>query len=408
MMTAKIGSDGVTAWVRDYDGPAGKRDEGYAVAADGPGNFYVTGRTETNDGSAAAFVIAYNGVGFPVWSGTDGTSPGAEIAGRRIGVDQPGSVYVAGSVNPGSPTSDLLSLKFSPYLSKDAALGGDDRLRLLTVRADGSAAQLRLIDPATGHVLRVNTIPSPAGYAPLALATGADNKTYLLFQRADGQPQVWRYSADLAVIEKRANPGPVSSMRTVDLAVGLDGRVRLSLQGSQRPNLSKMFLWTLNDDLSGPTAAYSQTMALPQVGLSVGRDNRARVLWPARSLPFDRGRTWTFSAAGDQLQSDVPWGPYSTLAARDIAMGLDAKARLLWADTGGGAQVWRLDPAGTTTEKVFRLSAPITGATSTKLTASLVSPSMWVLWTYPDKRILLRQVNPSTGAVTAQYLYYPF
>jgi hypothetical protein len=125
-------------------------------------------------------------------------------------------------------------------------------------------------------------------------------------------------------------------------------------------------------------------------------------------LPFDRGRTWTFSAAGDQLQSDVPWGPYSTLAARDIAMGLDAKARLLWADTGGGAQVWRLDPAGTTTEKVFRLSAPITGATSTKLTASLVSPSMWVLWTYPDKRILLRQVNPSTGAVTAQYLYYPF
>ena len=33
---------------------------------------------------------------------------------------------------------------------------------------------------------------------------------------------------------------------------------------------------------------------------------------------------------------------------------------------------------------------------------------MWVLWVYPDRRALLRQVNPSTGAVLAQYLYYTF
>jgi hypothetical protein len=89
-------------------------------------------------------------------------------------------------------------------------------------------------------------------------------------------------------------------------------------------------------------------------------------------------------------------------------MGFDAKARLLWKENAGGCQLWRLDPSGTQVEKTFVLGAPIPGAQGTKVGASLLTGSMWILWMYPDGRTLVRMVNPSTGAITGQYLYYTF
>jgi hypothetical protein len=273
-------------------------------------------------------------------------------------------------------------------------VGGDDRLRLLTARSDGAAAQLRLIDPASGQVLRVNTIPSPADCTPQAIATGAtDNKTYLLWQRTDGQVQIWRYAADLSAVEAKVAFGPVGAQRPIDLGVGLDGKVRLNGRGTSASNRHTLYLWTLKADLSGAETSYvyAPPTASQQMALSVGKNC-----------------LWLLSRVGDRLQSQVAWGPYSGRTPQDLAMGFDAKARLLWNENAGGCQLWRLDPSGTQVEKTFVLGAPIPGAQGMKVGASLLTGSMWILWMYPDGRTLVRMVNPSTGAITGQYLYYTF
>jgi hypothetical protein len=231
---------------------------------------------------------------------------------------------------------------------------------------------------------------------------------------------IWRYSADLSTIEAKGTFGPIGKQRPVDIAVGMDGRLRLCWRGTDASNRHTLFLWTLKADLSGAdvTVTFAPPTATQQVALGAGVDNKARVFW-GTTTALDAGKNWLFTtnAADNALETTAPWGPYANLAAQDLAAGFDNKARLLWRDMiagplsglPGAAHLYRMNSAGSGIEYDFPLTLAVTDASAARVTASLLSRSMWVLWQFGDGRCYVQSIDPSTGRPTAAgFTYWPF
>lgn len=105
--TVKYAPDGTQLWVATFDDPAGRWDEAYAIAVDGAGNAYVTGRSYSN--GFAAVTIKYDADGVEQWvrrSTTAGFS-------KSIALDAGGNVYVAG-IGHRANTQDFVLTKYSP------------------------------------------------------------------------------------------------------------------------------------------------------------------------------------------------------------------------------------------------------------------------------------------------------
>ncbi len=112
--TIKYYSNGDTAWVRRYNGAGDDRDLAAAIAVDGSGNVYVTGSSYssgTNDDYATikyypngdtAWVRTYNG------PGNDGDEASA------IAVDGSGNVYVTGRSHFDGTYLDYATIKYFP------------------------------------------------------------------------------------------------------------------------------------------------------------------------------------------------------------------------------------------------------------------------------------------------------
>lgn len=102
---------GKVAWTRSYNGPASLNDEPAALAIDGAGNVYVTGRSRASRGSDLA-TVKYGPAGEPLWSVRHGDGETGAATALAVGAD--GAVYVAGHVDRegGLPEAQLL-LKYS-------------------------------------------------------------------------------------------------------------------------------------------------------------------------------------------------------------------------------------------------------------------------------------------------------
>jgi uncharacterized delta-60 repeat protein len=111
--TVKYDSNGNQLWVARYNGSANWVDEVKAMALDGEGNVYVTGRS-LNLGTGYDYAtVKYNAAGVQQWaviyngSGNDGDSPAA------LALDNAGNIFVTGTSTDSLHNHNFATVKYN-------------------------------------------------------------------------------------------------------------------------------------------------------------------------------------------------------------------------------------------------------------------------------------------------------
>ena len=107
-LTVKYDSEGEEQWVSRVDNVSTTREEGRvnedvanAIALDGSGNIYLTGKTVLSEGGSAYFTCKLNGKGQLIWGKKYSSDDYymSDDEANAIAVDQRGNVYVTGYTN---------------------------------------------------------------------------------------------------------------------------------------------------------------------------------------------------------------------------------------------------------------------------------------------------------------------
>ncbi len=113
--TIKYSSAGVPLWINRYDGPGNDNDEATAVAVDASGNVFVTGRSVGSGVGHAYATIKYSGAGMPLW--TNRYSGLGDSHATAVAVDGSGNLFVTGYSWSGnfstSVFTDYVTIKYS-------------------------------------------------------------------------------------------------------------------------------------------------------------------------------------------------------------------------------------------------------------------------------------------------------
>ena len=111
--TIKYNSDGNELWVCRYDGPGNNSDYANAIAVDGSGNIYVTGRSEGSGTDDDYATIKYDSDGNELWvCRYDGPGNNYDYA-YAIAIDGSGNIYVTGGSYGGYGTAtDYATIKY--------------------------------------------------------------------------------------------------------------------------------------------------------------------------------------------------------------------------------------------------------------------------------------------------------
>jgi hypothetical protein len=119
--TLKYDPAGNQLWVQRYNGPGNDWDEASAIAVDGSGDVYVTGYDVGSGTFSDYATIKYDPAGNQLWvQRYDGPGNGYDLA-RAIAVDGSGNVYVTGrSYGGGVTVSDYATIKYIQFLRGDA------------------------------------------------------------------------------------------------------------------------------------------------------------------------------------------------------------------------------------------------------------------------------------------------
>ncbi len=111
--TIKYNSAGTEQWVRIYQGPGDGFDQPNAIAIDGSGNVYVTGRSLGIATQYDYATIKYNPSGDSLWVRRyDGTESSSDY-GTCVAVDAVGNVYVSGQCLSASSNYDFVTVKYN-------------------------------------------------------------------------------------------------------------------------------------------------------------------------------------------------------------------------------------------------------------------------------------------------------
>ena len=185
-----VSPDGKARWAWTYKGPAG-RDAATAVAADGGGNWYVTGSSQGAAGTLAAVTAKVGRVGAHVWLkrlqyGDAGQTAASDLAYRRVGDTR--RLYLTGSATSAATGSDLLLAEVAANTGAkmhSAVVDGDgdeDGGRAVAVDAAGNVYGAGWTTDATSEVVhayaaRLSADGSVAWDQPVWLTPG-DNEAY--------------------------------------------------------------------------------------------------------------------------------------------------------------------------------------------------------------------------------------
>src|SRR6185437_4636212 len=114
--TIKYSAAGLPLWTNIYNGPANGSDAAIAVKLDGVGNVYVTGSSqiETNTSNIDAYTtIKYSSVGVALWTNIFNSMGSGENAATALGLDAIGNVYVTGVMPVSGYNNSYATIKYS-------------------------------------------------------------------------------------------------------------------------------------------------------------------------------------------------------------------------------------------------------------------------------------------------------
>ncbi len=112
--TVKYDADGVKQWEKFYNGPGNSDDAPVAVATDAAGNVYVTGRSEGSGTGSDYATVKYSPAGKQLWVRRyNGPGNGADEP-AALAVDGQGNVYVTGRSQGDGTYFDYATIKYSP------------------------------------------------------------------------------------------------------------------------------------------------------------------------------------------------------------------------------------------------------------------------------------------------------
>jgi hypothetical protein len=113
--TIKYNPSGTALWVVRYDNePVSRDDIATAIALDGSGNVYVTGRSDGSDTGADCATIKYDSSGTELWvKRYNNDSVNGDDIAIAIAVDALGSVYVTGGSRGSGTDFDYATIKYN-------------------------------------------------------------------------------------------------------------------------------------------------------------------------------------------------------------------------------------------------------------------------------------------------------
>ncbi|MCH7761167.1 SBBP repeat-containing protein, partial [candidate division TA06 bacterium] len=143
---ALFGAQGIRAqgweWVQRYDGPANGDDVASAIVVDTSGNVYVTGWSAGSGTMNDYATIKYNGRGDSVWVNRFNDSDSLNDEASAIAVDGSGNVYVTGRSARTLTGFDYATIKYF-------STGGQDWVSRFNAPASGDdAASTLVVDPS--------------------------------------------------------------------------------------------------------------------------------------------------------------------------------------------------------------------------------------------------------------------
>lgn len=142
LVTVAYGPDGGELWVARFD-EAGLEDSGTALAVGPSGSVFVAGSSEDDDGVSDYLILRYDPNGVELWASRyEGT--GGQSVAEAVAVDGFGGVYVTGRSFGGDGTLDIATVKYDGGGSEmwaevyDGEAGGVDRGLAMAVDGQGA------------------------------------------------------------------------------------------------------------------------------------------------------------------------------------------------------------------------------------------------------------------------------
>jgi len=142
-VTIKYSANGKQLWVKRYNGPSGINDRARALAVDGSGNVYVTGGTG-QDNFWDYGTIKYSTNGKQLWVNTYSGPGNSNDEAAAIAVDGSGNVYVTGKSAVSGLLDDYATIKYSASGQRlwvkryNGPANGDDEAKALALDGSGN------------------------------------------------------------------------------------------------------------------------------------------------------------------------------------------------------------------------------------------------------------------------------